>query len=228
VPTSGFYEDLLPSDIFLLFCTKVGMRNPYAIFSHTQVGVGASVPALKRLEMKGLLSSTTDDRKRVTYSLTEKGDERLKSSLDAGLTAYGRPTNRGIFESLRRVIFFSWVKGKPEEAIQALDRARRGLTSKYLKANFEVQVYQDELEHSEGESLATGEYDSPEYISLVFKLIKATADSAEARLQAEALDTLWQLIQKLPPTPRTFLKDTSGRTHLTSKSRKRAKTARSN
>ena len=198
---------LMPFEVFLLFCAKTGMESPYAIMIHTGVGVGASSPSLKRLETQGLLTSTPGPRNRMSYSITEKGEALLRQALDAGPEIYGRPTVRGTYESIHRVIFFAWLKGRLDEAEIAINMAEQKLMKRARLAQAEANECREVLTESKSESSPKGKYAAPEYLSAGYKLIKATADAAEAKLQVEALATLRRFIDQLPSAPKTFLHD---------------------
>lgn len=183
------------------------MNTPYAILTETGVGVGASSPALKRLEKSGLLTSTPGPRNRLSYAITEKGDSSLRNALQAGVKAYGRVAARGVYDTLHRVIFFAWIKGSLDEAHEALDKAEGDLTRKTEKTERELQEYRKLITSSEVGASPQVQYAAPEYLTAVYRFIEAAADAAEAKLQVEALGSLRQLIDQLPATPRTFLQD---------------------
>jgi DNA-binding PadR family transcriptional regulator len=199
--------NLNPFEIFLLFCVKTGMESPYAILTKTGVGVGASSPALKRLEGSGFVTSTPGPRNRLTYSLTPTGEASLRNSLKAGPSAYGRYRDLGIYDTLHRVIFFGWVKGKLEEASTGIDKAEDGLKRALRRATAVVDECRIELTVPSGETSSQTGCSTPEHLANVYKYIKAAADAAEANQQIVALSTLRRLITELPPTPKTFLQD---------------------
>jgi DNA-binding PadR family transcriptional regulator len=194
--------------MFLLFCAKTGMGTPYSILNQMGVGVGASSPALKRLESQGFVSATPGPRNRVLYELTEKGEEVLREAINAGPSSYGRPTSRGIYEAMYRVIFFAWLKGDKKEAQSALDMARETLQRKSRRAEAGVKESREFLASEAFQLMRkeNGEYASPEYLGTVYKLILAVGAEAEARLQIAALDSLRKLVDELPPRPKTFLR----------------------
>jgi DNA-binding PadR family transcriptional regulator len=198
---------LMPFEIFLLFCVETGIDTPYAILTKTGVGVGASSPSLKRLEKQEMLTSTHGPRNRVAYSITAKGDISLRKALNAGPYVYGRPTVRGTFDSLHRLIFFAWLTGKTGETNAALDFSRDEISKKYRRAENEINEDRDFSAPSKFILSPQHEKTTTEYLARVFRFIKAVADSAEARLQMEAIEDLRQLLFHLPPTPRTFLQD---------------------
>jgi DNA-binding PadR family transcriptional regulator len=201
---------LVPLEILILLCAKTGIGTPYAIMTKMGVGVGASSPALKRLEAEGLLSSEPGERNSRQYSITERGEALLRSALDAGPMVYGADHTRRFYVRLGRVIFFAWVKGDLDEARVEIDKAEADLMRAARRLDVEAKEYRKILQVSNYE--ATVEHGDPShYVPLVYRFIDAVADTAEARMNAQAISALRKLIDELPTSPRTFLQYPSGR-----------------
>jgi DNA-binding PadR family transcriptional regulator len=200
-------SELMPLELFVLLCTKIGITTPYQFMTEAGVGVGASSPTLKRLKQKGLLASSIGPRNRVSYSITVEGETLLRSTLQAGPDAYGQPTARGIYDSLHRVIFFAWIKGRPDEARGVLASAAIALMKRVIRMEREAWEYRtswtqvfDQLKRREFRGRAPG---SRELIA-VYRYLESVSDAAEAKLQVEALGKLSQLIDELPASPPIF------------------------
>lgn len=198
---------LMPFEIFVLFCLKLDMATPYRISSAMGVGVGATSPALKRLTYRKLAHPVADSRNRTSYAITAKGERELRLALQAGPKTYGNPKMRGIFEALPRTIYFAWVKGDLREADEALDIAEADLLKKKVLAQAELDASRRILDRPRAELQNLDSQATPEYLATVYKLIKATADTAELSLQLQALRSLQDMIGQLPPSAYTFLND---------------------
>jgi DNA-binding PadR family transcriptional regulator len=208
----GRESALMPIEIFLLFCAKTGMVTPYAILSRTGVAVGASSPALRRLEQEGLLTSEPGPRNKSSYHLTAKGEAGLRNALNGGLKVYGRPTPRGIYESLHRILFFAWIKGMPNEAYEAISQAEENLKRKLMRANVEAAECRRILSRSKIDFIAQHNPDSVEFLSAGYRLIGAEAEAAEAKMLIVALGDLQKLVGELPPCPSIYLNDLPSQT----------------
>jgi DNA-binding PadR family transcriptional regulator len=189
---------LMPFEFFILFCAKIGFGTPYAIMNGMGVSVGASSPTLKRLKKKKLLTSTPGPRNRVSYAITEQGEALLVLGLRAGPGAYGRLTARGLFESLSRVIFFSWIKGDLKEAKSVL-----------VDAHFKLSLNAKRAEESVNECLKIlqrpleGDFEqsSRDHIGAGYTLLEAFAESILIHLQMESIPRLMKVIGEIPSAP---------------------------
>ena len=193
-------------EIFILFCAKIGLGTSYLIMSQMGVGAGATVDRLKDLEHKGLLTSSLGPRRQVFFSLTEAGELLLldaleRSPIDSVTAAHG------IYGGLPRIVFFSWLRGRLNEARAALNFTESGLGRKAEDADREAERCREILNPPKDVIPAKQESASPEYLAAAYRLIAALASSADAKRKLEALGTLRQLIDELPPEPRTFLND---------------------
>jgi DNA-binding PadR family transcriptional regulator len=191
-------RSLMPFEFFVLFLTKIGLNTPYAIMTQTGVSVGATSPTLKRLEQKQLLTSTPGPRNRSSYRTTDRGEALLLEGLVAGPRVYGRPTSRGLFESLPRLIFFGWVKGDLTEARDVLRKAEFDLSVKARRAESLAAECRRLLERP-----LEGDYEeaSAARIAAGYRLIKASAETVEIKLQLESLPQLSKMIEELPMAP---------------------------
>jgi hypothetical protein len=122
--------------------------------------------------------------------------------LAGGASVYGRPTPGGFYESLRRVIFFSWVKGDLGEGRLFLDQAKIGLSVKSMKAKATADQCLKLLNTRQKDpGLELSRRSSAEYIAAGYRLICAVSDSADTETQLRAVAQLSRLIEKLPPGP---------------------------
>lgn len=214
MPMPKVEPGLVPLEILILLCAKAGIGTPYAIMSRLGVGVGASSPVLKRLEEKGLLDSESAQRNSRKYSITEKGEALLRSTLYAGPGVYGGSLKLRPYQRLRRLIFFAWIKGDLDEARVEIDRAEANLMRWARRCDVEVEEYRRILPLSNYESSGAEQDDPSDYFPPVYKFIDAVADAAEARTHVQALGALRKLVDELPPPPRAFLQNLSGRTKV--------------
>lgn len=201
--------ELMPSEIFLLFWTKIGMGTPYTMFSLAGVPIGASSPALKRLEKAGLLTSEEGPRNRLVYTVTAEGEALLRSSLEAGPEVYGRRLMGSRYQSLHRAIFFAWAKGKPDEAGAAIDSAEKEIRWQAGRAQSDADKYRNILEGSNLGAQSMTSSGHAEYLAAAFRMIEAVADGAELASQVNALASLRKLVEELPTPPETFLQNPS-------------------
>ncbi|MGA9462978.1 MAG: winged helix DNA-binding protein [Terracidiphilus sp.] len=193
-------------EIFILFCVKIGFGTTYLIMSQMGVGAGASVNQLKDLKNKGLLTSSLGPRRQVFFSLTEAGELVLLDALERSPTDSVTATY-GIYGGLPRIVFFSWLRGRLDEARAALNLTESGLGRKAEDADREAERCREILNPPKDVIPARQESASPEYLAAAYRLIAALASSADAKRKLEALGTLRQLIDELPPQPRTFLNE---------------------
>jgi hypothetical protein len=114
------------------------------------------------------------------------------------------------YDGLPRVIFFSWLRGRLDEAHAALDLTESSLGRKAEDADREAERCRDILNPPKDAKPAKQEHASPEYLAAAYRLIVAFASSADSRRKMDVLGTLRQLIDELPPAPMTFLKGAAG------------------
>jgi DNA-binding PadR family transcriptional regulator len=193
---------LMPSEILLLFWVKIGVDSPYLIFSLAGLPTGATSPALKRLELLGLLKSVKGPRQYgLSYTVTAEGDALLKLSLEAGPDVYGRRKIGSRYQSLQRAIFFAWAIGKPDEALASIESAEKEIRWQAGRAESEASHYRDRLR---SDFQRRNEKERADYVS-AFRMIVAIADAAELTSQLNALGPLRKLVGELPPPPDLFL-----------------------
>ncbi len=197
---------LLPSEIVLLFLVKVGIGTPYMMFSLAGVPIGASSPALKRLEERlGLLSSEEGSRSSRLYSLTTRGEELLNAALRAGPDVYAKKHIGSRYLSLHRAIFFAWITGKRDEAFAAIDSAEKEIKLMAEQAELDAQRFRNIMRDFDWMSTTPKNTSAPEYLAAVFRMIQAVADGSEFTGQVTALPVLRKLVKELPHPPDTFL-----------------------
>lgn len=203
---------LMPFEFLLLFCVEVGIETPYAILTHTGVGIGASSPTLKRMELKGLVASTPGSRNKLFYRITPKGKEALREGFKDGLKTYGRPISTSPYDTLHRIIFFAWVKGRRDEAHDAVSDIREAIERKRRDAEEDILKYRRLLasRHMEDRTTLNG-HDDPRYMFAVFRYLEAYTDSQKAELEIEATARLDEVIDGLPPSPEAFAVNASER-----------------
>jgi DNA-binding PadR family transcriptional regulator len=199
------FDTLNPLEIFLLVFVKSGLATPYDLLSQVRLGVGASSPALKRLEKRGLLTCTPGPRNRMRFALTEEGEMQLRDALDGGPKRYWRHGRRDTFDSLSRAILLAWVDSRPEDAKSCVYQAHRDLeevaeSQERRTREFRVAAFRLREEMLESKQ----SLDNGLFIATVYRWIEATMDAAQFKLQAKALRNLDALIADLPPAPKIW------------------------
>lgn len=193
---------LMPLELFILFCAKLGLETSYSIQTATGVSVGASSPTLKRLQARGYLASTAGPRNRQAYTLTKQGESALRNGIKAGPSVYGRRTARGFYEALPRVLFFSWVKGELDEGRAFLRSVKLSLSAKSRVAKATAAGCVEVLRTPEKDvARERKRLSSPDYATAAFKLISSRIESADADMHVGMLESLSKLMDELPPSP---------------------------
>lgn len=198
-------------EVFLLFCTKIGLGTVYSIMSQTGVGAGATSRQLKDMKRRGLLVSSPGSRRQVFFSLTTKGESLLHEALEQDPIHWGTVAQSS-YDSLPRIIFFCWLRGRPDEAYAVLDHTESTLTRKVQDATREFKRSLEILTQRRKVVTARKEYASPEYLAAGYRMVAASVSSTDAKRKLEGLDELRQTISELPPSPTTFLNDRAGHT----------------
>jgi DNA-binding PadR family transcriptional regulator len=198
---------LLPSEIVLLFLVKVGIGTPYMMFNLAGVPIGASSPALKRLEDRlGLLNSEEEgSRNSRHYSLTTRGEELLNAALRAGPEVYAKKHIGSRYMSLHRAIFFAWITGRRDEAFAAIDSAEKEIKLMVEQAELNAQKFRNIMKNFDWMSTTPKNTSEPEFLAAVFRMIQAVADGSEFTGQVTALPNLRKLVKELPHPPSIFL-----------------------
>jgi len=191
-------------EIFLLFCAKIGLGTTYLISTQTGMGTGANGDVLRKMEKKGLLTFSTGPRGQIFFSLTKEGEMLLLDALDRMPIDWKNATS-GVYEGLPRVIFFSWMRGQLDDARSAVEFVEERLMKKARNADFVVEEERKTLNRPQNANPANQKDASPEYLTAVFRFIGAVSQAALLRQKVVALGELRQLIEELPPTPKTFL-----------------------
>lgn len=195
-------HQLMPLELFILFCAKLGLETSYSIQTATGVSVGASSPTLKRLAARGYLLSTAGPRNRQAYRLTRQGEAALRSGIKAGPSVYGRRTARGFYEALPRVLFFSWVKGELDEGRAFLDSVKLSLSAQSRVAKATAEGCVELLKTQEKDDARERKrLSSSNYATAAFKLISSYIESADAEMHVGMLESLAKLMDDLPPSP---------------------------
>ena len=90
-------------DLFLLGLIQSGVNTPYLFHERTRLSVGATLPALERLERNGLISRAENGlRNKQEFAVTATGRRAFGSQLVRILQEYrGRPPSD--YESVFRV-----------------------------------------------------------------------------------------------------------------------------
>jgi DNA-binding MarR family transcriptional regulator len=192
-------EKLNLLEAFLLSFVKSGLTAPYDLISQAGLSVGVTSPALKRLERSGYLNQTLGPRRRVDYSLTEKGEEELRASLESGRQDYWGLGRSSTYESALRAALLLWVHFGLEEANKCIEYA-----IKQLKVQAEVKEHEADGFNLtiEKRDLFDEQGDKGRLLATSFSWMKCSSDAELLKGQAESLSGLPGLLAKLPDTLR--------------------------
>lgn len=110
-------------EMLVLALLQSGVTAPYDLVSHARLSVGNTGPVLKRLEEAGLLSQTSGPRRRTDFTLTPKGEDEFKRSLEAGRADYWGLGGPSTYDSASRAIYLLWSYYGPDEAAKCVEFA---------------------------------------------------------------------------------------------------------
>ncbi|HVZ18806.1 MAG TPA: helix-turn-helix transcriptional regulator [Terriglobales bacterium] len=118
-------EALSSLDLFLLQLILTGIDTPYMFRERANLSIGATIPALQRMEEKGLIArQKKEGRNKQRYLLTTKGKRYLSTQLPVLLAEYiERPPTD--IESLLRAVALATAQARPESVTAMLDAAVR-------------------------------------------------------------------------------------------------------
>jgi DNA-binding PadR family transcriptional regulator len=195
-------EELNPLQVLLLVFVQFGLSTPYDLMSQAGMSVGLTSPALKRLEKEGLLTCASGPRNRMRYSMTEKGEDKLRASFGSGQPRQWRLGRFDTFESAPRAIFLAWASSGVDDAHRCVSRAAKELEHQSQRKQREAEELHDSMLHLNAD-LARGEpgFDKGILIAMVYRLMKVASDAALLKLQAEAVGKMFSLLSDLPPAP---------------------------
>jgi DNA-binding PadR family transcriptional regulator len=112
-------------DLFLLQLISTGINTPYLLRERARLSVGATIPALNRMEDQGLVNRQKKERRnKQQYSLTTKGKRHLSAQLTALLAEYVEQPPTDV-ESLLRAVALACAQLKPEQVNAMLDAAAK-------------------------------------------------------------------------------------------------------
>jgi DNA-binding PadR family transcriptional regulator len=195
-------EELNPLQALLLVFVKFGLSTPYDLMSQAGMSVGLTSPALKRLEKEGLLTCVSGPRNRMRYSMTEKGEDKLRASLESGQTRQWRLGRFDTFESAPRAIFLAWASSGVDDAQRCVSRAAKELEHQSQRKQREAEELHDAMLHLNAD-LSKGEhgFDKGVLIATVYRWMKVSSDAALLKMQADAIGKMSPLLPDLPPAP---------------------------
>lgn len=112
-------------DLFLLALIESGVSTAYAFKEQAGLSVGATLPALRRLEKYGfLVRGEKLDRNRQDLELTRAGKRELKSATERFLRDYQRQSPPDT-ESVLRICALALANRKTRAAIKILSLAAK-------------------------------------------------------------------------------------------------------
>lgn len=108
-------------EFFILALIYKGIATPYEIQARASLSVGSTLPALRRLLSKGLVSETRGPKDQRQFSLTAAGKKELRSTKD--YFHHSKLGAKGNLESTLRLASLAFVSGDHKLASEVLLRA---------------------------------------------------------------------------------------------------------
>ena len=191
-----------PLQVLLLALVKYGHSTPYDLKSLAGMSVGLTLGPLRRLEEAGLLNCEVGPRKKLQYTLTQKGDDELCAALEAGKKQDWWLGTFGVFESVPRAVVLAWLSSDLENAPRRLGRAAEELLDEASSKEREAEDLRRKMERikplfPEDERLE----EKGRLIATTYQWMKTVMDAALLKAQAELVRTLTPVLLDLPPAP---------------------------
>jgi DNA-binding PadR family transcriptional regulator len=116
-------QPLFSLDVFLLSLIDSGVTTSYAMREQAGISVGASRPALQRLERQGLVEQgKAEARNKLAFRLTRRGHHAKRTRLNHLLEEF-RLTPPSDTESILRIAALAVSEGKKLAAVRLLKEA---------------------------------------------------------------------------------------------------------
>jgi DNA-binding PadR family transcriptional regulator len=193
---------LSPLHVLLLALVKFGHLTPYDLKNWAGMSVGLTLSPLKRLQEAGLLNCETGTRNKLQYTLTQKGDDELRTALEVGKKQDWWLKDFGIYESLPRAILLAWLSSDLENA-PWLGRAVEDLLHQANKKEVEAEGLRREMERFKLLfPLDEDVREQGQLVATTYQWMKTVTDAALLKAQAELVKTLAPVLRDLPPAPR--------------------------
>lgn len=166
-------------EILLLALVDQGWKTPFRLKEAAGISVGAALPALKRLQGRGLLKrAEVAARNKQEYELTAVGKKAMTSELKWLLKEYREAPHNDAESALRlaTLAFFS---------------KRRGIAASLLKDAGEVRRRLARLKAEEaGKVLATD-------LPTLYRSMVEACEAARSQAEAEALIALAKQVKRI-------------------------------
>lgn len=194
---------LSPLDVLLLVFLQSGLATPYDLLKEVGIGVGTSIPALRRLEEQGILIVTAGPRDRMQFSITREGKAQLKKAIEDGSERYWRHGGRDTFDNLRRAVFLNWATASSAEAERCFSQASQDLLDLAGKRMQEADRFKKLIRRRLDEAKERGNSVDPRVLlPTVYRWISAEMDARLFEAQVGALESLGGLVDSLPAAPK--------------------------
>jgi hypothetical protein len=140
-----------------------------------------------------------DTQKSKRYTITDAGEKELDKTLGSGTRSQGR---LGI-ESMARTLFLEWLYPSRIDSAEA-ERVTQDAMAIYRKEKDLEAERCSAIVHRLVNQAPDGAYGSDlgQLVAKTYMWIRAKADSALLKAQAEVLTELRPLIRELPPMPK--------------------------
>lgn len=195
-------------EVLVLVFVKSGLTSAYDLVSQAGMSASLAGPAMKRMEVAGLLIGTPGPRNAMRYAITEAGENVLRDSLQSRRANDWFPERHSIFESGPRSVLLACLYSGPNKAINCVDWAIEELRLQSHKKEREAKDLLETL-HRRRKKFLKDKSASDEgiLIATAYRWLKATLDASLFKMQADAMGEIVPLIWELPSAPQTMPRD---------------------
>jgi DNA-binding PadR family transcriptional regulator len=197
------------NSIELLIVTLVieGLTTRYDLTVRAGMSVGATGPALKRMERAGYLKSTLGPRRKQAYEVTEKGFSAFRQTLSGRNGTF--PWEEGIagIESIPRTVLLLWIYSNEQGVREFLEFATLSLNGQAVRKQLEADSLENEVTRLDQALLSRSTLNTQgireQLVGNLLKALKAKSDVLLLRTQSAALESLFGYFPKLPRSIRS-------------------------
>jgi DNA-binding MarR family transcriptional regulator len=184
----------------LLTFAKIGLSTSYELTSQTGMSVGHTLPALKRLEESGLVSSVPGPRKRIEFVLTPEGEKALRESLIVARSSFWEIDKANTFESLSRAVFLLWLYFGKEDALRCISWATEELGIQARRKQYEADEILYDVNRLQGTNLFGEDPSSRDglLVGKSYQYLKVSSEATLLKMQADAAEQMAPFLDKLP------------------------------
>jgi DNA-binding PadR family transcriptional regulator len=192
------------NSIELLIITLVveGLTTRYDLTVRAGMSVGATGPALKRMEKAGYLKSTLGPRRKQTYSVTKKGFSAFRQTLTGRNATFSWEEGIAGIESIPRTVLLLWIYSNEQGVREFLEFATLSLNGQAARKQLEADSLENEVTRLDqallSKSTLNAQGTREQLVGTLLKAIKAKSDALFLTTQSAALESLFGYFPKLP------------------------------